>query len=83
MELFLNQHKVELPRKDLKDQLEDILKNKCLREKKKFKKCVGKNSDKIDVITMSKLGEQIDTHCQPQREKLEKCVWTNFQNGKK
>lgn len=83
MELFLNQHKIELPRKELKDQLEDILKNKCLRQKKEFKKCVGANSDKIDVITMSKLGEQIDNHCKPQREELEKCVWTNFQSGKK
>jgi len=83
MELFLNQHKVELPRKDLKDQLEDILKNKCLRQKKAFKKCVGENSDKIDVITMSKLGEQIDTQCKPQREELETCVWNNFSKGKK
>jgi hypothetical protein len=83
MELFLNQHKIELPRKELKDQLEVILKNKCLRQKKEFKKCVGANSDKIDVITMSKLGEQIDNHCKTQREKLEKCVWNNFQSGKK
>lgn len=83
MELFLNQHKIELPRKELKDQLEVILKNKCLRQKKEFKKCVGANSDKIDVITMSKLGEQIDNHCKPQREELEKCVWNNFQSGKK
>jgi len=83
MELFLNQHKVELPRKDLKDQLEALLKNKCLLEKKELKSCIGTNSDKIDVITMSKLGEQIDTHCKPQREKFETCVWTNFHNGKK
>lgn len=78
MELYLNEHKVELPRKDLKDKLEAILKNECLREKKKFKNCIGKNSDKIDVITMSKLGEQIDAQCKPEREKLEKCVWTNW-----
>jgi len=83
MELFLNQHKVELPRKDLKEQLEALLKNKCLLEKKELKTCIGTNSDKIDVITMSKLGEQIDTHCKPQREKFETCVWTNFHNGKK
>ena len=83
MELFLNQHKVELPRKDLKDQLENILKNKCLRQKREFKRCIGANADKIEIITMSKLGEQIDRHCQPQREKLEKCVWNNFQSGKK
>jgi hypothetical protein len=83
MELFLNQYKIELPRKELKDQLEDILKNKCLHQKKVFKKCVGANSDKIDIITMSKLGEQIDTHCKPQRDELEKCVWNNFQSGKK
>ena len=82
MELFLNQHKVELPRKDLKDRLEEILKNKCLLEKKELKVCIGKKSDKIDVITMSKLGEQIDEHCKPQREKLEQCVWNNY-NSKK
>ena len=83
MELFLNQHKVELPRKDLKNQLEDILKNKCLRQKKTLKTCIGQNSDKIDVITMSKLGTQIDAHCKPQREKLEQCVWKNYPKGKK
>jgi hypothetical protein len=83
MELFLNQHKVELPRKDLKDQLEELLKNKCLLEKKELKNCIGKNSDKIDVITMSKLGEQIDTQCKPQREEFEQCVWKNFHKGKK
>jgi hypothetical protein len=83
MELFLNQHKVELPRKDLKNQLEDILKNKCLRQKKTLKTCIGQNSDKIDVITMSKLGTQIDAHCKPQREKLEQCVWKNFYKDKK
>ena len=82
MELFLNQHKVELPRKDLKDRLEEILKNKCMLEKKELKVCIGKKSDKIDVITMSKLGEQIDEHCKPQREKLEQCVWNNY-NSKK
>jgi hypothetical protein len=78
MELYLNEHKVELPRKDLKDKLEAILKNECLREKKKFKNCIGKNSDKIDVITMSKLGEQIDAQCKPERQELEKCVWNNW-----
>ena len=83
MELFLNQHKVELPRKDLKDKLEELLKNKCLHEKKELKTCIGKNSDKIDVITMSKLGEQIDAQCKNQREEFEKCVWKNFHNGKK
>jgi hypothetical protein len=83
MELFLNQHKVELPRKDLKDQLEELLKNKCLLEKKELKNCIGKNSNKIDVITMSKLGEQIDTQCKPQREEFEQCVWKNFHKGKK
>jgi hypothetical protein len=83
MELFLNEHKVELPRKDLKDQLEALLKNECLREKKIFKACIGKNSSNIDVITMSKLGEQIDEHCKPQRQKLEACVWNNFSKDKK
>ncbi len=34
MELFLTQHKIELPRKDLKDKLEVILKNKCFKKKK-------------------------------------------------
>ena len=82
MELFLNQHKIELPRKDLKDQLEAILKNECIIEKKELKTCLGKNSDKIDVITMSKLGDQIDEQCKPQREKLEQCVWTNFSKDK-
>ena len=83
MELFLNQHKVELPRKDLKDKLEAILKNECIREKKALKTCIGQKSDKIDVITMSKLGTQIDAHCKPQREKLEQCVWKNYPKGKK
>jgi hypothetical protein len=78
MELFLSKHKIEMPRKDLKDQLEAILKNECIHEKKALKTCIGKNSDKIDVITMSKLGDQIDAECKPQREKLEQCVWTNF-----
>jgi hypothetical protein len=82
MELYLTEHKVELPRKDLKDKLEAILKNECIREKKGFKNCIGKNSDKIDVITMSKLGEQIDTQCKPERQELEKCVWNNY-NSKK
>ena len=83
MELFLTKHKVELPRKDLKDQLEAILKNQCLRQKKSLKTCIGKNSEQIDVITMSELGTQIDAHCKPQREQLEQCVWTNFSKGKK
>jgi len=83
MELFLNQHKIELPRKDLKGQLEALLKNECQVEKKELKTCIGKNSDKIDVITMSKLGEQIDAQCKPQREEFEKCVWKNFHKGKK
>ena len=83
MELFLTEHNVELPRKDLKEKLEELLKNECLREKKKFKTCIGKNLSKIDVITMSKLGEQIDEHCKPQKQKLEKCVWNNFHKGKK
>ena len=78
MELFLNQHKLKLPRKDLKDQLEVILKNECLHEKKALKTCIGKKSDNIDVITMSKLGDQIDAQCKPQKEELEQCVWTNF-----
>lgn len=78
MELFLTKHKVEMPRKDLKDQLEAILKNECIHEKKELKTCIGEKSDKIDVITMSKLGDQIDAQCKPQREKLEQCVWTNF-----
>jgi hypothetical protein len=82
MELYLNQHKVQLPRKDLKDQLEAILKNECIREKKALKKCIGEKSDKIDVITMSKLGEQIDLQCKPQKEELEQCVWTNFSKDK-
>jgi len=82
MELYLNEHKIELPRKDLKDQLEAILKNECIREKKALKKCIGLKSDKIDVITMSKLGEQIEAQCKPQKEKLERCVWTNFSKGK-
>jgi hypothetical protein len=83
MELFLNKYKIELPRKDLKEKLEKILKNKCLREKKVFKNCIGEKSDKIDVITMSKLDKQIDSQCKPQREKLENCVWNNFYKGKK
>jgi len=78
MELFLTKHKVEMPRKDLKDQLEAILKNECIHEKKALKTCIGEKSDKIDIITMSKLGDQIDAQCKPQREKLEQCVWTNF-----
>lgn len=78
MELFLTEHNVELPRKDLKDKLEAILKNECIREKKALKSCIGDKSDKIDVITMSKLGEQINEQCKPQKEELEKCVWTNF-----
>jgi hypothetical protein len=82
MELYLNQHKVQLPRKDLKDQLEAILKNECLLEKKALKKCIWEKSDKIDVITMSKLGEQIDVQCKPQKEELEQCVWTNFSKDK-
>ena len=82
MELFLTQHKIELPRKDLKDKLEVILKHKCFKKKKALKVCIGKNSDKIDVITMSKLGIQIDEHCKPQREELEQCVWDNY-NSKK
>jgi len=82
MELYLNQHKVQLPRKDLKDQLEAILKNECIREKKALKTCIGEKSDKIDVITMSKLGEQIDVQCKPQKEELEQCVWTNFSKDK-
>lgn len=82
MELFLTQHKVELPRKDLKDQLEAILKNECLREKKALKTCIGQKSDKIDIITMSKLGDQIDTHCKSQRDDLEQCVWNNFSKDK-
>jgi hypothetical protein len=83
MELFLNKHKVELPRKDLKDKLEVILKNECMREKIGLKTCIWKNSDKIDIITMSKLGDQINSQCKPQREELEQCVWNNFHNGKK
>ena len=82
MELYLNQHKVQLPRKHLKDQLEAILKNECLREKKALKTCIGEKSDKIDVITMSKLGEQIDVQCKPQKEELEQCVWINFSKDK-
>ena len=82
MELFLTKHKVELPRKDLKDKLEAILKNECLREKKALKTCIGQKYDKIDVITMSKLGEQIDAQCKPQKEELERCVWNNY-NSKK
>lgn len=82
MELFLTQHKIELPRKDLKDKLEVILKHKCFKKKKALKVCIGKNSDKIDVITMSKMGEQINEHCKPQREELEQCVWDNY-NSKK
>jgi len=82
MELFLTQHKVELPRKDLKDKLEAILKNECLREKKALKTCIGQKSDKIDIITMSKLGEQIDAQCKPQKEELERCVWNNYSSKK-
>ena len=63
--------------------LQAILKNECLREKKALKTCIGEKSDKIDVITMSKLGEQIDAQCKTQREEFEKCVWKNFHNGKK
>ena len=83
MEIYLNQHKIELPRKELKEQLESILKNQCILQKKSLKTCIGQNSEKIDVITMSKLGTQIDTHCKPQREQLEQCIWTNFSKGKK
>jgi len=83
MEIYLNEHKIELPRKELKEQLESILKNQCIRQKKSLKTCIGQNSEKIDVITMSKLGTQIDTHCKPQREQLEQCIWTNFSKGKK
>jgi hypothetical protein len=82
MELFLNKHKVELPRKDLKDQLEAILKNECIRQKKALKICIGQKSDQIDVITMSKLGDQIESQCKPQKEKLEQCVWNNFTKAK-
>jgi hypothetical protein len=78
MELYLTKHNVKLARKDLKDQLEEILKNKCLLEKKALKTCIGKKSDKIDVITMSKFGEQIDAQCKPEREELEQCVWNNW-----
>ena len=81
MELFLTKHKVELPRKDLKDKLEAILKNECIREKKALKTCIGQKSDNIDVITMSKLGDQIDAQCKPQKEELEQCVWTNLRAG--
>jgi hypothetical protein len=83
MELFLTEHKVELPRKDLKDKLESILKNECIHEKKALKTCISENSDKIDIITMSKLGDQINSQCKPQREELEQCVWNNFHKGKK
>ena len=81
MELFLTQHKIDLPRKDLKDQLEAILKNECIIQKKALKTCIGQNSEKIDVITMSKLGSQIDSHCKPQREELEQCVWKNWSSA--
>lgn len=83
MELFLTKHKVELPRKDLKDQLEAILKNECIHEKKALKTCIGQKSDQIDVITMSKLGDQIESKCMPQKDKLEQCVWNHFSKGRK
>jgi hypothetical protein len=78
MELYLNQHKIELPRKELKVQLESILKNQCILPKKSLKKCIGKNGDKIDVITMSKLGKNIEEHCKVEKDELEQCVWTNW-----
>jgi len=83
MELYLTEHRVTLPRKDLKDRLEKILKTKCQNEKIAMKACIGEKYDKIDVITMSKLGEEIDTQCKPQREELEGCVWKNFSKVKK
>lgn len=78
MELYLNQHKVELPRKELKEQLESILKNKCIRQKKSLKTCIGKNGEKIDVITMSKLGKNIEEHCKIEKDELEQCVLENW-----
>jgi hypothetical protein len=83
MEIFLTKHKVELPRKDLKDQLEAILKNECIREKKALKTCIGQKSDQIDVITMSKMGDQIESKCKLQKDELEQCVWNHFSKGRK
>jgi hypothetical protein len=78
MEIYLNQHKIELPRKELKERLESILKNQCIRQKKSLKTCIGKNSEKIEVITMSKLGKNIEEQCKKEKDELEQCVWTNW-----
>jgi hypothetical protein len=63
--------------------LEAILKNECIREKKALKTCIGQKSDQIDVITMSKMGDQIESKCKLQKDELEQCVWNHFSKGRK
>jgi len=78
MELFLNKNNKELPRKDLKQKLEDVLKNHCRPKKHALKECLGKNINEIDVVTMSELDLKIQNKCKIQKEELEQCVRDNL-----
>lgn len=74
MELFLNKNNKELPRKDLKQKLEDVLKIHCRPKKHALKECLGKNINEIDIVTMSELDLKIQNKCKIQKEELEQCV---------
>ena len=74
MEEFLKNNGRTLPRKDLKEELMNVLKYECQEEKIKFSKCLGKNMEEIDVIVMSNFDNKINEHCKIEKESLQKCV---------
>lgn len=78
MELFLSTKNIALPRIDLKNKLENILKNTCFRQKNELKECLGKHVSEIDVITMSEFGNKVENKCKITKKSLEQCVINNY-----
>ena len=78
VEQYLNSNGNDLKRQDLKIQLENLLKNECLREQLEHKQCLSKNHHKIDVIVMSDLRKNVSDICNQETANLDKCIHQNL-----
>lgn len=77
MDSFLENMGKNLPKRELKEELMNVLKNKCFMEKKQMSKCLGDHMDEIDVIPISEFDNKINNKCEVPKKNLEQCIIKN------
>jgi len=81
MDSFLEKMGKNLPKRELKEELMDVLKNKCFMEKKEMSKCLGDHMNEIDVIPISDFDNKVKNKCDVPKNNLEQCLIKNIRKN--